>query len=391
MKNKVINIVVVVCLCFAAAVSVNSISLNRIALYVAIPFAFLLSFFKKWKVIPNRYEGVLIAIYLWDLLSVLWAQYPESASREMHRIMGAVLLTYIMAVNGEDKGIRPYLYSVFIVLYLAAWYYANNHSLISAEASNDQERMNDEVLNANTMAYYTFYVSFAVFIMSYIVKSGLWQRIYRVLFLCMIPVSFLVALVTASRQVLIIQMPLMLFLLYERYIKESNRVSRLIFVLLTVSIVLALGPVVVDMYDSSYLAERSEESLTEDSRWFLLKDPISVGLENFPLGVGAGNYINYSFNQHISHCSYTELFANNGIVGLLLFCYLLAYFIKKQCSYYRTTKDRIFIVFLLFGLIFSVYQIFYVFYTDLWLMAFFILVASHSDSYYKSLIGSLGR
>lgn len=389
MKNRFINIVIVVCLCFAAAVSINSVSLNRIALYVAVPLAFMLSFFKKWKIVPDRYEGILMAIYLWDLFSVLWAQYPESASREMHRVLGAFLLSYIMAVNGGDKGIRPYLYCVFIVLYLAAWYYASNHSLVTVEFSNDQERLNDEILNANTMAYYTFYVSFAVYMMSYLLKSKLWQRIFRVLFLCMIPVSFLVALFTASRQVLIIQVPLLLLLLYERYIKESRRSTKLIFIFLSLACILVLGPVAVDTYDASYLAERAEVSLSEDARWFLLKDAVNIGVEYFPLGVGAGNYINYSFNQHMSHCSYTELFANNGIVGLLLFCGLLFCFIRRQWRYYRVTRDRLFVVFMLFGLIFSVYQVFYVFYTDMWLMSFFILVATHSDSYYRGLVRNL--
>ena len=64
----------------------------------------------------------------------------------------------------------------------------------------------------------------------------------------------------------------------------------------------------------------------------------------------------------------------------------LYYFIKQQWIRFRSTLDRKFIVFLVFGVIFAFDQLFYVFYIDLWLIAFFILVATHSDAYYNSLV-----
>ena len=380
------DFIIIASLFFAAAVSVNSDALNTVALYIAIPLAFLLSYIRSGKVAPNKYEAILIVIYVWDCFSALWADYPASASRELHRILGAFLLTYIMASNGKYFQVRKYLYLTFFVLYLGAWYYSYNNALVVMEMSSDADRLNDAKLNANTMAYYTFYATMAAFLLSDMVQSINYRKLFKILFLAMIPISFFVAIVTASRQVLIIQIPLICFLIYERYFKESSSRTRMLFLLCAVVATVAILPMALDIYDNSYLAIRSQKELKEDSRWYLMWDAIEVGFNYFPFGVGAGNYIDYSINKHFSHCSYAELFANNGIVGLFLYCYLLYYFIKQQWIRFRSTLDRKFIVFLVFGVIFAFDQLFYVFYIDLWLIAFFILVATHSEAYYNSLV-----
>ena len=149
------DFIIIACLFFAAAVSINSDALNTIALYVAIPFAFVLSYLSVGKISPNKYEAILISIFIWDCISSLWAEYPASVSRELHRILGAFLLTYIMAANAKSIKMCKYLYLTFFVLYLGAWYYSYTNSLIAVEMTSDADRLNDDKLNANTMAYYT--------------------------------------------------------------------------------------------------------------------------------------------------------------------------------------------------------------------------------------------
>ena len=376
---------IVLCLFFAAFVSKLSDALNGMALYMLLPLAFLLSFIKCEKIAPNRNMTFLILLYVWDCFSSLWALYPSTANAELKRILGAFLLTYIMAVNGKERSMLKYLYATFIILYLGAWVYASQSGLVMAELDG-KERLNDAKLNANTVAYYTFYVTYACFCLSSIIDSEFWSRICKYLFLTMIPLSFYVALVTASRQVLVIQIPLISFLLYERYYKQAGKKTRMLFVCITVMVILLVAQKVMDIYDNSFLAMRAEKDLSEDSRFFILQDAIKVGFDHFPIGVGAGNYVHYSFSHHFSHCSYAELFANNGIVGLGLYVALLYRFIKLQWKRYRWTKDRQIMVFLFFGLIFAFYQFFYVFYSDLWLIAFFVLVATHADLYFNEIM-----
>lgn len=179
---------------FAAAVSVNSDALNSLALYAAIPLAFLLSYFHVGKIAPNKYMSILMAIYIWDCISLIWAAYPESSSRELHRILGAFLLSYIMAANGNSIKMCKYLYVTFFVLYIGAWYYSYNNSLVVMDITSDADRLNDDKLNANTMAYYTFYVTMGAFLLSYLIKSAKWNMFFKLLFLAMLPISFFVAI-----------------------------------------------------------------------------------------------------------------------------------------------------------------------------------------------------
>lgn len=381
--------IIVICLFFAASVSLLSDSLNTIALYVALPCAFMLSFLKCRRVSPNNYVMLLFLLFAWDFLSSLWAVYSDSASRELHRVLGCILLVYIIGVNAYKKKVIRYIYIAFIILYIGAWIYASQQSLITSEIVGGQDRLNDSKLNANTMAYYTYYSTFALYVLSSLTKSRFWGKVYNYLFIAMVPLSFYVALVTASRQVLIIQVPLMAFLLIERYYMRTKHTKRVLFIALCFIVFLLVTPYIIEIFNSSFLATRSQQSLEKDARWFLLIDAFTVGVEHFPFGVGAGNYIDYSYCAHFSHCSYTELFANNGIVGLLLYVVLLIKFVKIQWSRFQVTKDRQFIIFLIFGLIFIFDQVFYVFYTDLWLISFFVLVATHSDKYYQDNVEKL--
>ena len=381
--------IIVVCLFFAASVSLLSDSLNKIALYAALPCAFMLSFLKCRKVSPNYYVTLLFLLFAWDFLSSIWAVYPDSASRELHRVLGSILLVYIIGVNAYKKNLIRYIYIAFIILYIGAWIYASQKSLITSDIVGEQDRLNDNKLNANTMAYYTYYSTFALYVLSNLTKSDFWRKVYNYLFIAMVPLSFYVALVTASRQVLIIQVPLMAFLLIERYYMRANHTKRVLFIALCFIAILLVTPYVIEIFNNSFLATRSQKVIEEDARWFLLMDAINIGIQHFPFGVGAGNYIDYSYSAHFSHCSYTELFANNGIVGLLLYVVLLIKFVKIQWKRFTSTKDRQFIIFLVFGLIFIFDQVFYVFYTDLWLISFFVLVATHSDKYYQENIEKL--
>lgn len=250
--KSICNFIIIVCIFFAAAVSINSAFLNSIALYVAIPLAFLLCFIRSKKLCPNRYEAILITLYIWDLISVSWAQYLLNASIELHKILGAFLVTYIMSVSCQDKRIWKYMYISFLVLYIGAWYYAHNNSLVNIEITNNLERLGDDKLNANTMAYYTFFSTIAIYLLASMMQKDIWKKICNLGFLAMIPLSFFVALVTASRQVLIMQIPLIVLLIFERYLRETTRQTKVIFIIMIIILAVVLFPVTLDIYNNSF-------------------------------------------------------------------------------------------------------------------------------------------
>ena len=217
------NAIIILSLFFAAYASLASDAMNMIALYVVLPIAFLLSFLKNGNIeinkIINKNELIFLALIGWIFLSFLWAKYDEAASREVHRCLGSVLLSFIFAINATNKKMIPWLYLTYLILLICAWNYAQNNILVDVTGAygSNHGRMNDAKLNANTMAYYTFYVSFVVYLFGEILENVYFKKTCRYLFFTLFPLSFLTALATASRQVLVIQVPLLAFMLFCRY------------------------------------------------------------------------------------------------------------------------------------------------------------------------------
>lgn len=384
---RIQNVLIILCLFFSAYASFASDAINSVALYIVLPIAIVLSIWKNRGIETNRYETILLFLFAWIFYSYLWADYTELASRELHRCLGSILLSLIFAINASEKKMLPWLYLTFLILYLFAWIYANNNIEFAlygtASADGRGLRMNDAKLNANTMAYYTFFASIIVFLFGEIFRERVLLKISRYFFWLLFPLSFFTALVTASREVLIIQIPLLTFMLYYRYwYRVESKYRFFLIIVLTVAF-FALSGYVTTIYEDSFLAVRAKKNLTEDTRFFLIKNAIDVGLEYFPIGVGAGNYRMYSGDGHFSHSSYLELFANQGIGGLFLFVLLLGLFIKNQLIRFKYTKDKRYVLFLAFGVVFALDNVFYVFYLDMWLISFFILVATHSELYYR--------
>lgn len=374
-------IIIIVCVWFAALVSLWQDSVNQKALYFVLPFAFLLSFFKNGGMKTNKYMKVLIVLYIWIFVSVSWATNTELALRQMQQILGAFILCYILSTVGKKIDLIAFLYITYFIILIGDWYYAYNNIFNVIDVGVD--RMDDQKLNANSFAYHTFYATFAAYILGEI-SNGFKKKLSQILFLITIPLSFITALYTASRQVLLIQAPLIAILLYLRYLKHTSKLRKLIFGFIFLITIVGVGNYVYNTYEDSTLKQRSEKNLEDDSRTKLAEDAFKVSVEHFPLGVGANNYIIYSYNKHFSHNTYVELLANEGFVGLFLYLYLLLGYMKRQYKRYKRSKDKMFLSFMFFGIFYMIDGFFYAFYSQIWLISFFILVATHSETYYKN-------
>lgn len=381
MKKK--EILCIILLYFAASVSLID-SLNPLALYGAIPLSFLISLSVGNSLKTNNYLKRLLVLILWVAATYVSAVYVEEANNQMKNLLGVFVLSMTIANLSSDKRCVPWLYGVFIILLIQALVYANSHIMIEG-FDTATDRLNDEKLNANTVAYYTFFVTFAIYELgnSFLIKNRVIANIFRLLFLAMYGVSFTVAILTGSRQVLIIQIPLLALLTFIRYIEGTSLKRKLLFVLIAaVACVASIDPI-TKSYDNSYLKVRSETKAKDDVRALLLLDAIKVGCQHPIMGVGPGNYVRYSFNRHFSHCTYTELFANTGVIGALIYVSLVLMFITSQWKRFWKYRDKTYLVFLVCGLIYLFDNFFYVFYVDLWLIGFFILLASHSETYFN--------
>lgn len=379
--------IILLCTWFAAAASLLSDLINQLALYVVLPLAFILSW-NLGKSRPNKYMIILILLYIWIAISLLWATNTNLAFRQLQQILGAFVLCFILSVNALKQKNLPWLYTIFIILLIGDWYYAYNNIFDVIDIGVD--RLDDEKLNANSLAYHTFYVTMAVYILGTL-ETFRFRKIFRWLFFLTIPLSFQTALLTASRQVLLIQAPFIFALLVIRYYAKISIAKRMLFIICLVAACATLGHKVYNEYENSTLHQRAEKDLKEDSRTKLMKDAFKVGMEHQPFGVGAGNYIVYSYNKHFSHNNYLELFANEGIIGLWIYLWMMFHFMKVQIRRYKKYKDKYFLVFTFFGIFYIIDGFFYVFYAQIWLISFFILVATHSDTYYKTKMLEYGN
>lgn len=374
--------IIILCIWFAALTNLYLISANKIALYIIIPFALCLSIVNYGFVTKNKYQNILTALIVWIFISYIWAEYKIAAENELKQLVGTFAVAYVYTAVSQNIKRIPYLYVTYIILFVGACIYAKNNILL--DMVSDTDRLTDDTLNANTLAYFLFYVTFTIYVLRNFSTKWIFKKLLSIGFVLMIPLTFIVALLTASRQVLIIQIPLISILLYLRYIKDTRFLTKVTCIILIGISAIVAAPYVSKVYDDSYLKTRNEMDISDDGRVVLLKDAIDVGNRHFPIGVGPGNYIFYSPNRLFSHNTYTELYANEGIIGLWLYVWMILLFIKRQWSRYKTSRDSQYLVFLIFGIIYAFDGFFYVFYPHLWLMGMFMLVAGHSETYYST-------
>ena len=380
-KGDIIGYTTILCLYFAAFASLYSDSANTVGLYVAMPLAFVLSTLINKGFHTNIYEKILFALFAWDCIAYLWADDKELAANELHMILGAFMLVYVLSILARDEKKIPWLYGVYIILYLSAWNYAIHNILNIMSSAID--RLNDEKLNANTLAYYTFYISYLTFMLAEITQKKLFKRIWTWGFWLMLPFSFLVSLLTAYRQVLLIQIPLYGMLIYIKYIKTVSARKKMAFLVLTMLVAVALSGTIYNIYDNSLLKARADTDVGDDPRMDLVRQAIEVTVTHFPLGIGSSNFQAVSETRQIAHNSYLEASADLGIIGFSLYVALMAVFIIRQWKRYKSTNDKMYFVFFTLGIIYTLDGVFFVFYNAIWLISFYMLVAAHSETYYK--------
>lgn len=382
-SNKYLSFIAIALLIFFAYVSYGVQGMQQTALWIAVPGSFILAFLAIPRKELSLYVKYILLLYLWIAFTFIFAFDQKIASNHLQRLLGCFVMIYVFGLLAKDNKLVPWLYIVFIVYYLGMLWYANNNILIDFY-DYTEDRMDDNKLGANTVAYFTFFTTFIIYIMDICATKQILRKLFRILFLLTPFLSFMIAILTASRQVFVIQIPLVLLLMYIRYFRNSKGDRKILFIVGSILLVMLLGTSVVNIYSDSSLGRRNELDVSGDSRIRLLAKAMEIGADHPVVGVGPGNFGKYAYgkNSAISHCTYTELFANSGLPALVIFVSLLFVFLSRQWKRYKKTKDTSFLAFSLFGIMYIIDNIFYVFYSSPWLITFFILVATHSDNIY---------
>ena len=380
-KLSTSEIIQLLCLYFVACTHYID-GLITIALYIVLPLGFLLSLRDYHKSQMNKTFRSLMCLYGWILFCTLLSTNIGASLIELKKIAGCVLSSFMMLSLAKDLKRVYLLYLTFLLFLISTWQYALDHIYEVMDISSSQ--IDDQKLNANTFAYFTTYATFVIYMLGYLENK--YTRLFKMLFPLTLLLSFITAIYSASRQLLIIQIPFILLLLANRYNFRSGKGLMLFIGIIAIAIAgyFYFGET---MFANSYLSKRAEMSIEDDTRIVIANECIQIGTENPLFGIGPGCVAKHVSTGNFSHNTYLELFAGTGLVGMIIFIIMIYSFICAQLRRYRETHDTVFMAFVIFGMIWAIDQIFYVFHTDLWLISFFILVATHSEVYNKTKYG----
>lgn len=378
-KNKV-DFAQVICIFSLLYYAIGNFETQMLqqALWIFMPVSAICVFIKSKKVFANIYMKYLAALFIWSGFTALFAVDTEVAANSMTRMCGVFLFCYIIVYLSERYVSSYWVAIVYFVFFINCIIYAQTHILSLGDTIESDFRLTDEKLNANIFGYFLFIVTFLAYHLGIISRSGKIRLLFRVIFIALIPLTFFLAILTASRQILVLQAPYFSILLYRRYWKQAKVFPRIIFVSAFFALVFCFANEFDKIYKESYLAVRSEESITEDSRAVLAEEAFTVGIHNPILGVGPDNFKNMSEFHDFSHNTYLELFANSGIIAAVLYVIMLCKFLIYNYKKFRKYRTDEYFNYLWFGVFFIIDNVLYVFHLNSWLMGFFIFVASLS-------------
>ena len=359
-------------------------SITPLILYGVLPCLTLGVFCDKRFDVKNSYFKILTILFLWIVFTSFFAIDADLSIRNLRQLVGVYMFCYIICKLESNERFISIFYLAYVMCFAAVVFYIQSHGLLNSFDFTSDRIASDENagMNANEPAYYTFFLTVALYFIGEMSTNKNKRYWLYVCFILMIPLSFVIALLTGARQTLVIQIPTIIMLLLIRYNIKSSK-SFVSLVLLVIIIAVSM-PYVESIFSKSMLGARSEMNVTEDTRMLLLADAFNVGLEHPIVGVGPGCYYKVSYFLGFSHCSFTELFANSGVPAALLYIYMIILFLKRQIQRFFKYKSPEFLAFFVCGLMYAIYNFFYVFYQSLWLMAFFFVIATHSETFFKT-------
>lgn len=386
LKRNRIDLIPVVLLILAPSIRLMAPGLNSIVLFALIPLLFIWTLAKYSRCYSHDCIRYYFILLVWLFLTTLTSTNIPSSLSIMKTIGAGFLASFVfysLASSRMNNGLCL-LYAFILLFITTIWYLWQSGGLLSLDITT--ERLDDELVNANDLAYYLFYVSCSVYILFYF--SHLHRFWFVLSMLVLLAVAFALSLVTASRQILLIVVPYVFYCLYSfLYSGSKISVKRVLrYTLLMVVVFLLAFPIVQGALEGSFLQTRMEIKVEDDSRTALLQDALRVGAQYPLFGVGPGNLIYFSNDGGFSHNSYAELFSTSGIPSLILYLFMIVPFILVNRSRYNQTKEKLFLFLFWTSILWTAYNVLYVFYHSLWLIGFYYLLIGISNRHYHNYI-----
>lgn len=354
---------------------------NQIALWGLVPISFVLCLLKYPKQLKNKYLIYLLCLYAWYTFLTPIAQHQEAAQHSVIRVWGTFAVCYITTCLGQKRVTFTLACGAWIGLIATMMWYAQTH--IAETLDIVHSRLADENLNANSFAYVLLVVIYVIYYLGDNQK-GRFRKWWRGALIFMIPLSWYISILAASRQIIVLVIPFAGLLILRRYFRFTMRNA---FITLVICFGIGFGYLEwgSKLYERSYLRQRMEIKVSEDSRARLIRESFEIISEHPFTGIGPDQFRFHTWEGVGAHNSFLELLDDTGFIGFIFYFLTLYRFIKINYRRWRTLHSDLFFAMTAYGVAFFVQNFFYIFYIAPQIFSFFFLVASFSDSLWKSL------
>ena len=347
------------------------------SLYIAIPLLIVYCFWcYKDIIVKSKYWTPYLLMIMWMFISTVMSDTVNEGFRRMVPIAASFLLAFAGYAVVRKNNNYWVIYVSYIVLlaYLIYQNFVEDGFIQSFDYSSEAERNSSMRLNANDYAYYTLFATMSLKLFFEFFDSKVCSFYKVIAYIAFALLSFYVALFTASRQVLALQIPLLAFFFFYDFM--WGRKGNMGYLFLLLSLLIAVIPSLNSIYSNSYLSVRSQVSYQEDVRSVILEQAFFQGMENplFGLGIGA--------NTFFSHCTYTHLFARCGLFAVMCFIVILYKAVKTQLKRYKLSGDRVFILYFVLVLFIVVGNFTYSYMQEPFMMTILFVILANSDRNY---------
>lgn len=354
---------------------------SQLCLYVAIPAMIVYTFgFYKKSVFQCKY----LKSYTIILALIVLSSMINGGGARVISMLVPIVATYLISLtlygltqNGNNTKM---LCIAFMGLYVSIMYATLTGEAFVADFDydNEAERRGNTILNANQYAYFSLFAIMATrILLGY--KDKLWAIAKLGIYFILVIAACYTALMTASRQVLLLEIPLIAYYFYHDFLKEGKGTYKTLFIVAVIVIILYGAPLFFQYYDNSYLSVRSEAAVNEDARSSLLISAILIGLENPLFGVGLDANISFS------HCTYTHLFSRCGAICVFMYIYMIINAILVQRKRFKYTRDSYYQVISVCLIFFAIANLFYSYIDQPYMLPILFLTIGEADKHTKEI------
>lgn len=353
------------------------IQLQQIGTFGLVPLLALITFFYDIKEFNSGKKELYIFTIILALSIITVFNYKgiDEFYRSLSLMTGALVSAYVVIGLTKKTNYDTFFHIGYILTIIILFFimlYNGNISSGFASALDFRDRF---LLNANAYSYYSVFANFSLF---YLYLE--YRNKALVALLITLPIVFLaITFTTQSRAGLfiIILINILFWVFVNKSFKKNiiKRIAR-VFILSIVFIIFIIK--FIDLYEGSRISHRVNQTTErEDAREILFYEGIEVFVNNPVFGVGLGQFPFYSKLKLFTHNSYTEILAEQGIIGgvFLLMLYLTPT-IKSYKNFRIDPKNSIYRCNLLFFIVFLIYNNAYVFYKFPFSMMYFFLIIS---------------